>query len=132
MYLIINTTDDKGIEIFLVKDKVNFWHKKIIGERKQSEKLLVGIEKIITTQKIKFSQLKGIGVVSGPGGFTSVRIGVVVANTLGYAWKVPVAGIRKDEFENNDDLISKLLIKIKKVKKGSIVLPFYDREPNIT
>ena len=80
-FLILNTTDDKCIEIILAKSADNFWYKKIIGERKQSEKLLIGIEKMLISRKVKLSQVKGIGVVTGPGGFTSVRIGVVVANT---------------------------------------------------
>lgn len=132
MYLVINTTNDKIIEIFLVKDKINFWYKKIAGERKQSEKLLSGIEKMFSVHKIKPSQIKGIGVVFGPGGFTSVRIGVVVANTLGYGWKIPVAGIISSKYEGNKDLVEKLLNKIKKTKVGKIVLPYYDKEPNIT
>jgi hypothetical protein len=53
------------------------------------------------------------------GTFTSVRIGIVVANALGYAWGVPVTGTVTTGPE-------------KPVNGYSIVRPVYDQEPNIT
>lgn len=131
MILIINTNQSDTVEIILAKTNADFRRKKMTGECKQSEKLLVGIEEILKKEKIKISQLKGIVVVKGPGGFTSLRIGVAVANALGYASAIPVAGVMADEFFSVEDLITLSLTKIKKAKKGSPVLPEYGREPNI-
>jgi tRNA A37 threonylcarbamoyladenosine modification protein TsaB len=35
-------------------------------------------------------ELAGIVFVNGPGGFTSLRTGLAVAQTLAYAWKLPI------------------------------------------
>lgn len=131
MYLIINTIDDKSIEVILAKNQDDFKIKKVSGERRQSEKLLVAIERIMKDGKVTSKKLKGIAVVSGPGGFTSVRIGVAAANALAYAWKLPVVGLEKKEFTDNGELVAKALSKMEKKKVGGIVVPVYDREPNI-
>ncbi len=131
MYLIINTADDKSIEVMLAKNQDDFKLKKVSGERRQSEKLLAAVEKLLTASKVTAKKLKGIAVVSGPGGFTSVRIGVTAANALAYAWKLPVVGLEKKEFTDNGELVSKAVSKLAKKKAGGIVVPVYDREPNI-
>ncbi len=131
MYLIINTIEDKKIEVILAKDEKNFKISQARGEHKQSEKLLVLIDKILKTNKINLKKIKGIGVVSGPGGFTSVRIGTVVANTLAFAIGVEVFGIKLSNFVNNEDLIAKTIKAFNEKKTKKIVLPFYNREPNI-
>lgn len=38
-------------------------------------------------------KLDAIGVGMGPGSYTGIRIGVAVAQTLSYCWKVPLIGI---------------------------------------
>ncbi|MFA5047742.1 MAG: tRNA (adenosine(37)-N6)-threonylcarbamoyltransferase complex dimerization subunit type 1 TsaB [Patescibacteria group bacterium] len=132
MILIINTSQSDQIEIILVKEPVNFKVKKIAGSRQQSEKLLVSINGLLKKNKIKTSQLKGIGVVSGPGGFTSLRIGIATANALAYGLDVPVVGVSAKDFADSRGLAAKIFKKMEKAVKGKIVVPVYDREPNIT
>jgi tRNA threonylcarbamoyl adenosine modification protein YeaZ len=43
------------------------------------------------------SRPEAIVVCVGPGSYTGTRVGVVVANTLGWSWTVPVYGLTKDE-----------------------------------
>ena len=132
MFLIINTTGPQKIELIVVRTAENFSLSKIEAP-KQSEKLLTSIERVL---KGDLKKVKGIGVVSGPGSFASLRIGVVTANTLAYALKVPVVGIALNEFIDQDELVKKLLKKLTTKKKFSlaknIVVPFYGQEPNIT
>ncbi len=42
--------------------------------------------------KLGLKKVTEIEVVTGPGSFTGLRVGVAVANALGYALKVPVNG----------------------------------------
>ena len=132
MYLIINTAPTDQMEIILAKTKDDFKLKIMPGERKQSEKLLAGIDGFLKINKLKFDKLKGIGVVSGPGRFTSIRIGVTLANVLAYGLEIPVAGIESGEYKDYSDLTKKIIIKLSHAKPGKVILPVYDAEPNIT
>ncbi|MEK7652865.1 MAG: tRNA (adenosine(37)-N6)-threonylcarbamoyltransferase complex dimerization subunit type 1 TsaB [Patescibacteria group bacterium] len=129
MFLIINTANDGFTEVILASSESYFKSKKFFGQRNQSEKLLSAINGLAGRD---LGRLKGIAVVSGPGSFSSLRIGVATANALAYALKIPVAGIKINEFKNNDELVKKMISRLKKTKRGSIVLPEYGREPNIT
>lgn len=118
MTLYINTVNHDEIIIELRDADSILVNKKISAPRAQAEKLLPAINKLLKLKKIKLTQLQKIIVANSGGSFTSLRIGVITANTLAYALHIPV------EAEN----------KIKKNKKFSdysIVEPLYDREPNI-
>jgi len=119
------------MELILAEKQDQFKLKKVKGKFSQSEKLLPAIDALIKDSKAS-GKLKGVGVVTGPGGFTSVRIGVAVANALSYGLKIPVVGLRKDQFDGNNDLVSKIFKLQKAAKPGKLVMPYYDREPNIT
>ncbi|MFA5020624.1 MAG: tRNA (adenosine(37)-N6)-threonylcarbamoyltransferase complex dimerization subunit type 1 TsaB [Patescibacteria group bacterium] len=132
MILIINTTSNDHLEIILAGRPADFKVKKIPGKFNQAEKLLPAIAKLLAAEKIKPEGLKAIGVVVGPGGFTSVRIGVAAANGLGYGLRVPVVGIKSAEFSDQRELVAKIFARAKSSAKSKLARPFYDREPNIT
>jgi len=133
MILVINTTDNEKIAIALIKTDGNLISEKIFSAKFQhSEKLLPAIDAILNKNKAKLDYLKGIVVVSGPGGFTALRIGILTANTLSYALKIPAVGVKVSEFQSWTDLVNLGLNKFKKAKKYSVVLPYYGREPHIT
>lgn len=132
MILIINTTPADHFELLLVKRREDFKRKKVTGKFHHSEKLVPAIAAFLSANKISWDKLKGIGVVVGPGGFTSVRIGVAVANALAYARNLPIVGVKADTFKSPSELVEEVSARIKSVKPSQIVLPYYDREPNIT
>jgi len=132
MILIINTADQKQVFIGLANKGKLVTKKKFQAQYQQAEKLLVEIDKLLKTQNSKLITLTGIVVVTGPGPFTALRIGVITANTLAWALKIPVTGIKLAEFENIDDLIKVSEERMKKANVGTIIEPFYGRESNIT
>lgn len=133
MHLIVNTSANDQFTIALSGgDGRLLCHRTIKAKFKQSEKLLPAIDSLLRQKLIKLDEIKGIIVVLGPGGFTSLRIGVITANTLAYGLNIPVVGLKLNEFKNIDELAKKGVLKLKKAKPGSIVVPFYGREPNIT
>lgn len=131
MILIINTADQKEVFIGLADKGELAVQKKFQAQYRQAEKLLLEVDKLIQKQGIKLEKLKSIVVVSGPGPFTALRIGVVTANTLAWALKIPVAGVKLAEFDNIGELIKISEKKIKQAKVGAIVEPAYGKEPNI-
>jgi len=127
--LIINTVIHG--KIFVAVAMSDKFYKKIKSAGK-SDNLFLRINEILEKTKLKLKDLSGIIVVSGPGSFTAVRQGVVVANTLGYVLRIPVVSIRLNEFQSEKELLEKSLERIEKGKVGEFILPFYGQEPNIT
>lgn len=83
--------DQKMIKVSLKKEgKVV----KSLSEENEygSQALLPLIEKLFQSEKVDFKDLKGIEVETGPGSFTGLRVGVSVANALGFALGIPVNG----------------------------------------
>lgn len=132
MILFINTAEQKKITVALVLNKKIKAKQESLTEFRQIEELLPLVDKLFKSAKIKPEDLTGVIVVSGPGGFTSVRMGVVTANIFGLALDISVAGVQKNDLSKIEDLISEGCGKLEKAKKGSMVMPFYDKEPNIT
>lgn len=98
MILTIDSTNREKIIVTLGNEK-------IIEEQKLgSQVLLPLIVKILKKQKAAFADISAVVVNTGPGSFTGTRIGVAVANALGFALNIPVNG-----------------------KKGKIVVPKYER-----
>lgn len=132
MYLIINTIEDDRFSLALTDAEGNFI-KSVIkrGKYIQAEKILPTIDRLIKP-KYSYRQLKGVVVSRGPGGFTSIRIGVITANTFSYALNIPVVGLKANQYKDINDLAKKGVRLVKKNKNKEIVIPFYGREPNIT
>ena len=60
------------------------------GENNHSETLMVELESIFESEQLKPTDIDEIYVGIGPGSYTGVRIGVVVAKMLAYSLSVPV------------------------------------------
>lgn len=95
MVLYINTKDAKIVQVTLKKDGKEL--DSLVEKREYgSQVLLPMIEKILKRNKLDFKDLKAIEVETGQGSFTGLRVGVSVANALGYALNIPVNGKRKE------------------------------------
>jgi tRNA threonylcarbamoyladenosine biosynthesis protein TsaB len=94
MKLIIDTSDREKIKIGI--DKRIFETEARDGA---SQKLLPFINETLKKEKTSINQITEIEVNSGPGSFTGLRVGVSVANALGWVLGVPVNGkdLRKGE-----------------------------------
>lgn len=119
MILYINTVSSDEIIIALYNNKELISEKRIKAPRQQSEKLIPAIDKLLKLKKIDLADLDKIIVENYGANFTALRIGVITANALAYALKIPV------------ESKSKIKNKNKKFAAYSIVEPVYDREPNI-
>lgn len=89
--LYIDTSDNRKTSIFLeVADK----KKKLIEKTDSwtSQVLLSMIDKLLKENKLSISDISEVKVNVGPGSFTGLRVGLAVANTLGYLLKIPVNG----------------------------------------
>jgi len=87
MKLSINTSES-DITIIGLDDRQ--WQFKT--KKHRSQQLLGLIEKTLKKQKKDLKEVKQIEVNLGPGSFTGLRVGIAVANALGWALKVPING----------------------------------------
>ena len=87
MKLYIDTSDREKIVVGLGEKKYEE-----IAHDGTSQKLLPLISEGLKKQKIDFKDITQIEVETGPGSFTGLRIGVSVANALGWALGVKVNG----------------------------------------
>lgn len=104
MILKIDTTDNSKITVEITDEKSNKSDLLSETRKKGSQILLPMIDSLLKKNKTKLSQITKIEVNAGPGSFTGTRVGVSVANALGFALQIPV---------NN--------------KKGKIVVPIYEK-----
>jgi tRNA A37 threonylcarbamoyladenosine modification protein TsaB len=95
MTLYINTKEKNKLIVALKSDDKVIKQKEVVGEKASGEKLLIAIDEIIKEAKIKLTDLKKIEVENKGDSFTSLRVGVTVANALGFTLSIPVEGMAK-------------------------------------
>ncbi len=87
MKLFIDTSDREKIIVGL-----NGKMYETAARKDSSQKLLPFIDEVLKKNKKTVNDITEIEVNTGPGSFTGLRIGVSVANTLGWALNIPVNG----------------------------------------
>ena len=93
--------------------------------RELSVQILVKIQGLLKRNKVDFKNLAGIIVFKGPGSFTSLRIGISVANAMAYSLNIPIVGTSGNDWLRQS-------AKLSRAKLGKFVVPAYGAEPNIT
>ena len=100
----IDTTIHKEVTVELKDPKSGKVQKLVQKQKHGSQVLLPMIVKILKKNELNLKDLTAVEVNCGPGSFTGTRVGISVANALGFALDVPVNG-----------------------KKGKIVVPIYEK-----
>jgi len=91
MILHIDTKDQKTVRVAL-KNEGSIVEEMIEKNEYGSQVLLPLIEKLLKKNELDYKDLKGVEVETGPGSFTGLRVGVSVANALGFSLGIPVNG----------------------------------------
>lgn len=96
MYLCIDTiTVESGLALVHQGKTLGF---EPLESRHSSDGLFFAIDRLFKAAGIEPSDLDGVVVMNGPGSFTSVRVGVAVANPFAHQLKIPIVGLTTDEF----------------------------------
>ncbi|OGM12579.1 tRNA (adenosine(37)-N6)-threonylcarbamoyltransferase complex dimerization subunit type 1 TsaB [Candidatus Woesebacteria bacterium RBG_16_39_8b] len=94
MKLYIDTSNSEKIIVGFDNERVE-----TVAREDKSQKLLPFIDELLRKQRMKIEDISEIEINTGPGSFTGLRVGVSVANTLGWVLGVLVNGcdLRKGE-----------------------------------
>jgi tRNA threonylcarbamoyladenosine biosynthesis protein TsaB len=129
LFLLLNTAADPA-ELGLAEDTVVVAKRRITNKRTMSERLLAEIDSLLRERSVKLAHVSAIGIVNRGGSFTSLRLGVAVANALAAAHDLPIVGVRQ---VGTLEALAKATVEGLTVHAGSArILPEYDRPPTIT
>jgi tRNA threonylcarbamoyladenosine biosynthesis protein TsaB len=94
--------------------------------RDLSDQLLSRLIGFLGEQRISLETLTGIIIFSGPGSFTSLRIGHMVANALADSLHIPIVGAIGESW------FSTAVASLKTASPGLPALPHYGSDANVT
>jgi len=101
-------------------------HSEWESARQLSDQLLSRLVGFVESHNTKLVDLTGIAIYSGPGSFTSLRIGHSVANALADSLGVPVVGA------TDENWLATAQAALRTAKPGRPALPHYGAEAHIT
>ncbi len=122
MILALSTTGSTT-ELWLLPDG---GHVEWESGRRLADELLDRIKGICKAKSQTIDDITGIIILSGPGSFTSLRIGHTVANALADSLDIPIVGAM------GDDWLKEGQAALPKTKPGQSVWPFYGAEANVS
>ena len=94
--LMIDTANNKEIQLSLKKGDVLFTQKSEFASRK-AQQVLPMAEEMIHKHDVQLKDITSIEVNTGPGSFTGLRVGIAIANAFGYLLGIPVNGKKAGE-----------------------------------
>lgn len=131
MILFINTSKTDLIQLKLIQDGQIVGQLESHDEYKQSELLLSMIDKLFKNSRYTIHDTGYLAVVSGPGAFSALRLGVTTANALAWSLKIPIIEVESEEAEDEQNVIKSIDKRVGRAMFKPIT-PKYGREPNIT
>jgi tRNA threonylcarbamoyladenosine biosynthesis protein TsaB len=96
--ILLLRTDNPQAEIYIIDKSREMAHIKWHAHRQLADTLHKQIATALQQAGILMDGIDGIGVFCGPGSFTGLRIGVSVANALGWSLKKPIIALDEDQW----------------------------------
>ncbi len=84
----------RSVIVFALYKDEKLWKKKeILSPMDHSMILIPSLKEFLEENHLKVEDLSDLVVVTGPGSFTGVRLGVTIAKTLSYSLNIPIRGL---------------------------------------
>lgn len=125
--LILDTSHRGELIVALVNGRVRVLRHRF--DTPGSGQLLNLVEQLLHREKIELNELTGVVVASGPGPFSALRAAASIANAMGYALDIPVAGIIGEHPVR--ELARRGMKKLARMKAGTLVVPHYGAPAHI-
>jgi tRNA threonylcarbamoyladenosine biosynthesis protein TsaB len=92
----IDTSNNKEVSVSLkIGEKV--FEKKQAPDHRKAQLVLPFVDGLLKEHQLQLSDITSIEVNQGPGSFTGLRVGITIANTLGFLLHIPVNGKKDGE-----------------------------------
>ncbi|MDD4706144.1 MAG: tRNA (adenosine(37)-N6)-threonylcarbamoyltransferase complex dimerization subunit type 1 TsaB [Bacilli bacterium] len=113
MYTLFISTYNYLITIGLLKNNKKISIKEVKSVKNHSIFLIPTIESILKENKLEINDINEIIVINGPGSFTGVRLGVIVAKTLAYTLKINIKTIPSiDALAISNNILKRKIVSI--------------------
>lgn len=132
MFIVIDTTNSTIIQLACKFSDDQVYTKIIPVQRNQQEVLLTQVQHLCVGAGGSIAEIAGVGVVTGPGSFSSLRIGVIAGQGLAYALGVPCVGLQRTKDDESIEQLCIALIELASQQK--ILTPMeliYTQPPSI-
>lgn len=119
MLILMIRSDQQSAELYIYQDE-KCLHKHIWeADHHLAESINKQLEQLLKKAKLRPDNLDAIGVYSGPGSFTSLRIGHSVANALAYGLNLPIVEA------NGADWQTRIVAMLRGGENEHLVMPIY-------
>jgi len=132
MYLFIHAAEREKTYIILYDERTVIAQVRPKFPQGKNADLLKHVHALLKKKNVLPAQLTGIVVLSGPGQFSFLRSGIIIANTFAWALNIPVVGVYGDVLSEEEFLTRGFLSLRGTTRRGNSVVPLYGKEPNIT
>ena len=95
--VIVFETSDQYIAAALYRGKENIQTKVEFMAKRQAEALMSFLNNLLAVSSLNWSDLSKIGVCTGPGNFTGIRVSVSAARGLALGLEIPAIGVTSFE-----------------------------------
>ena len=130
MKILLIDTATSNITVSIIENqKILYkYNENIISD--MSSKILPIIDNGLKYLNLKLSDIDKLFVVTGPGSFTGVRVGVTVAKTIAWALKIDVISLSSLELIATTPTNKKYIVPMIDARRGNVFAGIYDKDLN--
>jgi hypothetical protein len=103
MFLFIDTLSDPSYLALFDKERTIVDSHTWPGKQREFDMLIEEVNNFVNKNNASYKDLEGIITIIGPGGFTGTRVTTLVANTIAYAFHIPLFPLTIGEFFSLQD-----------------------------
>jgi len=129
--LLLDTSHLEYLYVAVARETI-ICEKRVDAKFLQQEKLLQTISDIFAVCGVSLQDVAGVIAVTGPGSFSSLRIGLAAVNAIAYTQDIRAVGLVISEFEDYSDLLKQGVLRLQRQKSFAYLVPKYGAEPHIT
>lgn len=110
MVTILLDSSNTNLSVGIAKDNILLDYISYEAWQRQSEYMIVELNKLLEKHNIKKEDITDVMVAKGPGSYTGVRIAITIAKTIAVALNAKLYAVSSLRVEKNDDVPSICLI----------------------